>query len=271
MELCILCWCLFVIASSDVCQMEWTRLFIFHGQKSHDDLCLRTTTFRHLCFFWFILLFGLVFVINWVRLSQCWPKWLLKLFKWIKRVADDYYNVWQNVFTKVRSNLIFNQVYQGFVFCLPIAEQILLPLSDQTGFVESLFDCQTLLGNKTSWSLEHQLLRLTALCLLTSPCDAPHGPHQPLRFIQHTHTLTHLLASLRELVSHRDTSACMKMRASESEQRFLNALAERREAGQSWSWTAGWPPGYESSQRCARRQVEVTQVCSNEGEKKAAH
>lgn len=65
-------------------------------------------------------------------------------------MADDYYNVWQNVFTKVRSNLIFNQVYQGFVFCLPIAEQILLPLSDQTGFVESLFDCQTLLGNKTS-------------------------------------------------------------------------------------------------------------------------
>lgn len=37
----------------DVCQMERTRLFIFHG---HDDLCLRTSFFRHLCLFWFILL-----------------------------------------------------------------------------------------------------------------------------------------------------------------------------------------------------------------------
>lgn len=63
-------------------------------------------------------------------------------------MADDYYNVGQNVFTKVRRNLIFNQVYQGFVFRLPIAEQILLTLSDPTGFVGSLFDCQTLPGKQ---------------------------------------------------------------------------------------------------------------------------
>lgn len=49
---CFISWnCAFSVGVSsslhhpDVCQMERTRVFIFHGQKSHGDLCLRTTFF----------------------------------------------------------------------------------------------------------------------------------------------------------------------------------------------------------------------------------
>lgn len=86
------------------------------------------------------------------------------------------------------------------------------PLTDPTGFVGSLLSCQTLPENKTRSSIEPQWLSLTAFYLLAVTSRHPPSVASTIQ-VRSAHkrtdrrTLAHLLASLKELVSHGDTSA----------------------------------------------------------------
>lgn len=145
------------------------------------------------------------------------------------------------MFAKVKSNSIFNQVNQGCVFSFSIAAELCsnryfyLPSHSSNWFCWLTVQLSDFAGEQNKVVLWASVVELGGFLsarhhLVTPPSAVSttqvHSAHK------HTgrHTLARLLASLRELVSHGDPSAFPKMRALQCAQRFLNALADRREA-----------------------------------------